>query len=76
VVGDRAGLAFSDGRHTCIGKVLVLGTGHGDDRLGTAVSILQTLYEAGMRRDATRSPTLKPTTTKRFATYPVVFEDL
>jgi len=75
--GDSTGLAFSDGRHTCIGKLLVLGEGRaaGSDsgRLGTAVTILRELYAAGMRRDPYRAPTLKATTTKRYATYPVVF---
>jgi cytochrome P450 len=73
-MGDPSGLAFSDGRHQCIGKVLVLGSGHDRSRLGTAVAILMDLYTAGMRRDPTRPPTLKDTTTKRFASYPVVFE--
>jgi cytochrome P450 len=75
-VGDRAGLAFSDGRHQCIGKILVLGSGNDDNRLGTAVTILQTLYEAGMRADPSTQPTLKATTTKRFATYPIVLTGL
>jgi cytochrome P450 len=75
--GDRTGLAFSDGRHTCIGKILVLGGGPEDGgRMGTALTVLLQLYGAGMRRDPTREPVLKETTTRRFDVYPVVFEEL
>jgi cytochrome P450 len=70
--GSRYGLAFSDGRHTCIGKMLVLGDDDGE-RLGTAKTALLELYRAGMRRDDTREPVLKDTLTRRFDTYPVVF---
>ncbi len=72
--GERHGLAFSDGRHVCIGKMLVLGDRDGDARrLGTAKTALMVLYGSGMRRDRTREPALKDTITKRFESYPVVF---
>jgi cytochrome P450 len=75
VKGERYGLAFSDGRHVCIGKQLVLGDRHGDSvREGTAKTALVALYSAGMRRDRTREPAMKDTITRRFDTYPVVFE--
>jgi cytochrome P450 len=69
--GARYGLAFSDGRHVCIGKQLVLGDGA---RGGTAKTALVELYRAGMRRDPTREPAMKDTITRRFDSYPVIFE--
>jgi cytochrome P450 len=75
--GTRHGLAFSDGRHICPGKMLVLGDDQdGGARLGTAKTALLELYRAGMRRDATREPVMKDTLTRRFDSYPVVFENL
>jgi hypothetical protein len=74
--GERYGLAFSDGRHTCIGKMLVLGDQQRGEatRDGTAKTALVELYRAGMRRDHTREPIMKDTITRRFDSYPVVFE--
>jgi cytochrome P450 len=73
--GDATGFAFSDGRHVCIGKLLVLGDRQteGGARDGTAKTALLELYRAGMRRDPDREPVLKETITRRFETYPVVF---
>lgn len=72
---DPYGYAFGGGRHTCIGKWLVLGQAVGRrERNGIAVSMLHELYKAGMRRDPDNAPTYKQTFTRRFATYPVVFE--
>jgi cytochrome P450 len=71
--GPRHGLAFSDGRHVCIGMQLVLGD---EARKGTAKTALVELYRAGMRRDTGREPALKDTITRRFDSYPVVFEGL
>lgn len=69
------GYAFGGGRHTCIGKWLVLGRTTGDNtRTGVAVTMLLELYRAGMRRDPDHPPTLKETATRRFATYPVTFQ--
>jgi cytochrome P450 len=73
--GERYGLAFSDGRHVCIGKQLVLGDRRGESvRDGTAKTALVELYRADMRRDASRVPAMKDTITRRFDSYPVVFE--
>jgi cytochrome P450 len=69
---DPYGYAFGGGRHTCIGKWLVLGRG---DRNGIAVSMLRELYRAGMRRDPENPPTLKKTHTRRFDTYPIIFQE-
>jgi cytochrome P450 len=69
---DPYGYAFGGGRHTCIGKWLVLGR---QDRLGIAVSMLRELYRAGMRRDPESPATLKKTHTRRFDTYPIMFEE-
>lgn len=75
--GARHGLAFSDGRHVCIGKMLVLGDRDEEaERLGTAKTALLALYGAGMRRDQTREPALKDTITKRFESYPVIFDGI
>ena len=72
--GEATGLAFSDGRHTCIGKMLVLGERRGSSaRDGTAKTVLSELYGAGMRRDPARAPVMKDTLTRRFDSYPVVF---
>jgi cytochrome P450 len=73
---DPYGYAFGGGRHTCIGKWLVLGQTTGRlERYGAAVSMLLELYRAGMRRDAENPPTLKSTYTRRFETYPIVFQE-
>lgn len=72
---DPYGYAFGGGRHTCIGKWLVLGQSAGRrERNGIAVSMLLELYKAGMRPDPENAPTYKQTFTRRFATYPVIFE--
>ena len=70
---DPYGYAFGGGRHTCIGKWLVLGR---QDRLGIAVSMLRELYHAGMRPDPDNPPTLKKTHTRRFDTYPIIFQEV
>jgi cytochrome P450 len=73
---DPYGYAFGGGRHTCIGKWLVLGQTTGRlERHGIAVSMLLELYRAGMRRDPDHPATLKSTHTRRFDTYPIVFQE-
>jgi cytochrome P450 len=73
---DPYGYAFGGGRHTCIGKWLVLGRTMGRlERHGVAVAMLQELYRAGMLRDPTNPPTLKKTFTRRFDTYPIVLRE-
>jgi cytochrome P450 len=56
------GLAFGNGRHTCIGKMLVLGDGATgtEERRGTARTILLELYGQGMRLDPERPPQTSP----------------
>jgi cytochrome P450 len=72
---DPYGYAFGGGRHTCIGKWLVLGQTTGRlERHGTAVAMLLELYRAGMRRDPDNPAKLKKTHTRRFDTYPIVFQ--
>lgn len=68
------GLAFSGGRHTCIGKWLVLGgETTNDGRLGAVRAALLELYLAGMRRDVAGRPQMKDMTVRTYASYPVVF---
>jgi cytochrome P450 len=71
------GLAFGDGRHTCMGKRFVLGdgsTGEGAPE-GAIMTALRALYAAGMRLE--RPPRTDPNLyLPHFTDMPVVFEEL
>jgi cytochrome P450 len=70
-----AGLAFGDGRHTCIAKWMVLGR-PGDNRPGTVRTILERLYAAGVQSDPDHRLALRDSTREAVQSMPVVFTAL
>lgn len=73
------GFSFGGGRHTCIGKGLVLGDQSEGEitRQGTIRAVLLAFYGAGMRLDPARPPSLDGDTVRRvWKTMPVIFAGL
>jgi cytochrome P450 len=64
------GMAFGSSEHMCQGLPLVLGTAGID---GNLMHVLRALYEAGMRRDASRA-TVKIPVRDSYEVYPVIFD--
>jgi len=77
--GRPWGPAFADGRHTCIGKNLVLGDGANEagGRRGTAKTMMLELYRVGMRLDRERAPVITDESVRQmFLSCPIVLTAL
>jgi cytochrome P450 len=71
------GLGFGDGRHQCIGKMLVVGEGFDEGgRRGTGRIMLLELYKAGLRIDREAEPAFVPIVRQKYASKPVLFLNL
>jgi cytochrome P450 len=75
------GLSFGSGEHMCPGRPLAIGMrGAGDDPslpIGVIPQMLKELYRHGVRLDADDQPRLRDDTKAvRYATVPLVFDDL
>jgi hypothetical protein len=72
------GVVFGAGVHRCLGQPLVLGTyvEQGGDTEGMILRTLRSLLDAGIRSDPDRPAIEAPTAQKRYALYPVVFDQL
>jgi cytochrome P450 len=77
--GRPWGPAFADGRHTCIGKNLVLGDGINEEggRRGTAKTMMLELYRVGMRLDPDRERVITNESVRQmFVSCPIVLTQL
>lgn len=77
--GRPWGPAFADGRHTCIGKNLVLGDGANEagGRRGTAKTMMLELYRVGMRLDPDRPRVITDESVRQmFVSCPIILTAL
>jgi cytochrome P450 len=77
--GRPWGPAFADGRHTCIGKNLVLGDGANEEggRRGTAKAMMLELYRVGMRLDPERARVITDESVRQmFVSCPIILTAL
>src|SRR5258708_31709632 len=72
------GLSFGAGRHACIGRPVVTTAAAttADEVERSVVPILRSLIDAGVTMDPQHQPTMFPSSTQLFGTYPVILARL